>query len=128
MRKRRKGEPQVGKPTVVKEGLSLHQQIEERPSPGPEILAQQDRKSARSCPPEMRYVEGDSRTCNGGVPSNPPPYSPTTRILPNRDHPPQRIGVVGGVEGKLQGVHNWGNYTKLSVQLLAQWQQQQQNQ
>ena len=37
-----KGETQVGKPTVVKEGQSLHLQIVERLSPGPEVLAPQD--------------------------------------------------------------------------------------
>ena len=59
-RMRRKSEPQVVKPTVVKEGPSLHQHIEERPSPGPEILAPQDRQSARYCLPEKSYGGGDS--------------------------------------------------------------------
>ena len=39
---------------------SLHQQIEDRPSPGPEILAPQDLQSARYCLPEMRRGGGDS--------------------------------------------------------------------
>ena len=52
---REKSEPQVGKPTVVKEGPSLHQQTGERPSTGTEIMAPQDRQSAQYCLPEMRY-------------------------------------------------------------------------
>ena len=55
--RRRESELQVGNPTVVKEGLSLHQQFEEPPSPGPEILAPQDRQSSRYCLPEMQYGE-----------------------------------------------------------------------
>ena len=37
---------------------SLHQQIEERPSPGPEILAPKDRQSARYHLPKIRYGGG----------------------------------------------------------------------
>ena len=48
-RKMGESEPQVGKPTVVKEGPSLRQQTEERPSHGPEILDPQDRQNAPYC-------------------------------------------------------------------------------
>ena len=41
------------RPTFVKEGPSLHQQIEERPSPGPEILLSHDQRSAQLCLPGM---------------------------------------------------------------------------
>ena len=59
-RKRRKSEPHVEKPTVVKEGPSLHQQIEVCLSPRIEILALQYQQGAQCCLPEMRYGGGDS--------------------------------------------------------------------
>ena len=58
--KEEKKEPQVGKPTVVKEGPSLHQQIEVRPPRGFDILAPQDRQSARYCQSEYVAWGGES--------------------------------------------------------------------
>ena len=57
---RRKSEPQVGKFAVVKEGPNLYQEIEERPSHGPEILTPQDRQCARYYQPKMLDGGGDS--------------------------------------------------------------------
>ena len=56
--------------------------------------------STRSAERSILYGEGDSWACNRGVPSDPPPYSPTTRTLPYRDHPPQGLGVVRAVEDR----------------------------
>ena len=51
----RKREPQIGKPADVKEGPSLHRQIEEPPSARPDIPAPQDQQSSQYCLPERWY-------------------------------------------------------------------------
>ena len=72
-----KKEPQVGKPTVVKEGPSLHQQIEVRPSRGFDILAPQDRQNARYCQSEMWHGEETVEHAIGECPRS---HHPTARL------------------------------------------------